>query len=164
MIPTNINFTPKKYAGVVSLDRSPSLILQARTGWDTCPVSLCSFTRRKTSGTEVRRTRHMILSFVGFIRFIGFNFIHVQLLRLMVVMVSSHSLGHLESVKWIFLSNPSGNWVIILPEYIFLFFFQLLTAQSKIDWRSREMCEETQKWNKMLNHILFIFHDVQCGQ
>ena len=48
--PTSIKFTPKKYAGAVCLDRSPSPGLQARTGWDTCPASLapllCSSTRK----------------------------------------------------------------------------------------------------------------------
>ena len=47
MTPTNINFTPKKYAGAVSLDKSPNHGLQACTGWDTCPASLCSSTRKK---------------------------------------------------------------------------------------------------------------------
>ena len=46
-----------------------------------------SSTRKKTSGMEVRRTPDLSLSFVGFIRFVGFNFGHVQLLRFFVVMV-----------------------------------------------------------------------------
>ena len=56
----------------------------------------------KTSGTEVR-TPDARLRFVGFIRLVSFNFGHVQLLSLIVVMVWSNSFGHLESVKGIFL-------------------------------------------------------------
>ena len=33
--PTNINLTPKKYAGADGLDRSLSPGQQAHTGWDT---------------------------------------------------------------------------------------------------------------------------------
>ena len=76
MTPTNINFTPKKYAGGDGLDRSPS-----------------PSTRKNTSGMEVSRTPDVRL------RFVGFNFGHVQLLRLVVVMVWSYSFGHLELVK-----------------------------------------------------------------
>ena len=60
---------------------------------------LCSSTRKKTSDREVRRTPDVKLRFVGFIRFVGFNFGHVQLLRFVVVMVRSYSFGHLDSVK-----------------------------------------------------------------
>ena len=42
-----------------------------------------------SSGKEVRRTQDVKLEFVSFIRFIGFNFGHVQLLRFVVVMVQS---------------------------------------------------------------------------
>ena len=52
---TNINFTPQKYA----------LLLY----------------KIKTSGTEVRRTQDVRIRFVGFIRFVSFNFGNVQLLR-----------------------------------------------------------------------------------
>ena len=56
MTPTNINFTPKKYAGAISLDRSPSPGPQARTGWE-CFAPL----QEKTSGTEVSvRNRHTV--------------------------------------------------------------------------------------------------------
>ena len=71
MTPTNINFTLQKYAGAVGLDRC----------------------------TEVRRTPNIQLRFVGFIRFVSFNFSHVQLLRFVVVMVWSYSFGHLDSFK-----------------------------------------------------------------
>ena len=54
---------------------------------------------KKKSGTEVRRTPDVKLRFVGFIRFVGFNFGHVQLFRLVVVMVRSYSFGHLDLVK-----------------------------------------------------------------
>ena len=57
---TTINFTPQKYAGAISLDKSRSPGLQAHTGWDTCPALLRFFTI-KTSGTEVRRTQDIIL-------------------------------------------------------------------------------------------------------
>ena len=99
---TNINFTPQKYAGAVGLNRSPSPGLQACTGWDTCPA-LLRYSKRKTSGTEVRRTPDIRLRFVGLIRFDCFNLGHVQLLMFVIVMVWSYSFGHLESVKWIFL-------------------------------------------------------------
>ena len=68
------------------MDRYPSPGLQAHTGWDTYPALLRSSTRKKTSGAEVRRTLHVKLRFVGFIRFVGFNFGLVQLLRFVVVM------------------------------------------------------------------------------
>ena len=55
--------------------------------------------QEKTSSTEVRRTPDLKLRLVGFIRFIGLNFGHVQLLRFIVVMVRSYSFGHLDSVK-----------------------------------------------------------------
>ena len=93
MTPTNINFTLKKYAGVVGFDRSPSPSLQACTGWDKCPASLapslCSSTRKKTSGTEVGRTPDVKLRFVGFVRFVGFNFGQIQKIRFVLVMVWS---------------------------------------------------------------------------
>ena len=42
---------PKKHAGAVGLDRFPSPVSQAPTGWDTYPAllapSLCSSTRKK---------------------------------------------------------------------------------------------------------------------
>ena len=53
------------------------------------------------SGTEVRRTPDVKLLFVGFIKFVGFNFGHVQLLSFVVVMVWSYSFGRLDSAKWI---------------------------------------------------------------
>ena len=85
MTPTNINLTPKKYAGAVGLDRSPSL------------ASLLY--KKKTSGTDIRRTPDVKLRFVGFIRFVGFNFGQIQKIRFVVVMVRSYSFGHVESVK-----------------------------------------------------------------
>ena len=88
MTPTNINFTPKKYAGAVGLDRSPSL---------ASPVASLLY-KKKTSGTEVRRTPDVKLRFVGFIRFVGFNFGHVQLLRFIIVTVWSYSFGYIHSV------------------------------------------------------------------
>ena len=59
---------------------------------------LGSFTWFK-SGTEVRRTLDVKLRFVGFMRFVGFNFGHVQLLRFFIVMVRSYSFSHLDLVK-----------------------------------------------------------------
>ena len=99
MTPTNINFAPKKYAGAVGLDRSPSLGSQACTGWDTCPAMHGSSTRKKTSGTEDMRTQDVNLRFVRFIRFVSFNFGQIQKIRFVVVMVWSNSFGHLDSVK-----------------------------------------------------------------
>ena len=51
------------------------------------------------SGMEVRRTPDVKLGFVGFIRFVGFNFGQIQIFRFIVVMVWSYSLGHLDLVK-----------------------------------------------------------------
>ena len=45
---------------------------------------------KKTSGMEVRRTPDVKLRFVSFIRFVGCNFGHVQVLRFVVVMVWSY--------------------------------------------------------------------------
>ena len=59
----------------VSMD---SLGSQACTGWDMCPASLLSAKRKKTSGTEVRRTLDVKSRVVGFIRFVGFNYGHIQ--------------------------------------------------------------------------------------
>ena len=72
MTTTNINFTPKKYGGVVCY-------------------------KKKTSGTEVMRTPDTRL------RFVSFNFGHVQLLILVVVVIRSYSFCHLDSVMQVFL-------------------------------------------------------------
>ena len=74
MTPTNINFTPKN--------------MLVRSAW--------LLYKKKTSHTEVGRTPDVKLRFVGFIRLVGFNFVHVQLLRFVVVMVWSYSFGHLD--------------------------------------------------------------------
>ena len=79
MTQTNINLTPKNYAGAVGLDRSPSL------------ASLLY--KKKTSGTDIRRTPDVKL------RFVGVNFGQIQLLRFVVVMVRSYSFGHVDLVK-----------------------------------------------------------------
>ena len=71
---------------MVGLDRSPSL---------ASPVALLLYKKKKTSGTEIRRTSDVKLRFVGFRRFVGFNFGEVQLLRFVGVMVWSYSFGHL---------------------------------------------------------------------
>ena len=109
MTPTNINFTPKKCDGAVGLDRSPSPNMLACTGWDTCPALLHSSKRKKTSGTEVRRTPDVMLRFVGFIRFVGFKFGQIQKIRFVVVMIRSYLFGHLESIKWITLLPTSST-------------------------------------------------------
>ena len=57
--------------------------------------------KKKTSGTDIRRTLDVKLRFIGFIRFVGVNFGQIQLLRFVVVMVRSNSFGHLDWVKWI---------------------------------------------------------------
>ena len=86
MTPTNTNFTPQKYAGVVGLDRSPSPSSQACTNGDyfASPVTSLLF-KKKTSGTEVRRTPDVKSRFVGFIRFVSFNFSQIQKIRFVVV-------------------------------------------------------------------------------
>ena len=55
--------------------------------------------KKKTSGTEVRRTPDVKSRFVGFIRFVRFHFGQIQKIRFVVVMVQSYSFGHLDSVK-----------------------------------------------------------------
>ena len=80
----------------------PDPARRARTGWDTCPASLCYSTRKKkTSGTEVRRIWDVKIRFVGFIRFVGLNYVHIKKIRFVNVIVRSYSFGHLDSVKWI---------------------------------------------------------------
>ena len=105
MTPTSINFPQKKICWSRRLRRYPSPSSQTCTDWETCPallaLSLCSSTRNKTSGTEVRRTLDVKLRFVSFIRCISFNFGHVQLLRF-VVMVRSSWFGQV--------NNPQ-NWI-----------------------------------------------------
>ena len=84
MTSRNTNFTPKSYAGAVSLDRSPSPGLH----WlGHLPSLVLLLFTKKTSGMEVRRTQDVKFRFVAFIRFISLDFGHVQLLRLVVVMV-----------------------------------------------------------------------------
>ena len=85
MIPTNINFTPKNMlvrSAWTGVPASASLRAIAS------PIALLLY-KKKTSGAEVRRTPDIKLRFVSFIRFVGFNFGHVQLLRYVVVMVRS---------------------------------------------------------------------------
>ena len=57
MTPTNINFTPQKYAGAVGLDRSPAPASKLTlAGTPAQPRQPCRFTplqEKKTSGTEV---------------------------------------------------------------------------------------------------------------
>ena len=76
MAPINIIFPPKKYAGAVGLDRSPSPSSQDWLGHLPSLASLLY--KKKTSGREVRRTPDVKLRFVGFIRFVGFNFGQIQ--------------------------------------------------------------------------------------
>ena len=86
-------------------------------------MRLRSSTRKKTSGTEVRRTPDLKLRFVGFTRFVSFNIGHVQLLRFVVVMVRSYSFGHLDSVKGITLIF----WSSIVLFLIYFVWFKLLS-------------------------------------
>ena len=58
---------------------------------------------KKTSGTEVRRTPDVIL------RFVGFNFGHVQLLMLVVVMSRSYAFCHLSHLMQIELTIININ-------------------------------------------------------
>ena len=78
MTPININFTPKNM-----------LVQSAWTGPPaTCPAWLRFSTRKKISGTEVRRTPDVKLRFVGFTRFVGFNFGHIHRVMFVVVIYS----------------------------------------------------------------------------
>ena len=82
MTPTNINFTPKlALAGTPAQPRFTPL------------------QDKKTSGTKVRRTPDVKLRFVGYIRFVCFNFGQIKIIRFVVVMVWSYSFGHLDSIK-----------------------------------------------------------------
>ena len=100
MTPTNINFTQKN--------------ILVRSAWTGSPAPARKLTlagipaqppfalqEKKPSDTKVRRTPVVKLRFFGFIRFLGFNFGHVQSLRFVIVLVRSYSLGHLDLVKWI---------------------------------------------------------------
>ena len=99
---TNINFTPKKYAGAVSLDRLPSPGLQGCTGWDTCPALLvpllCSSTRKKHQARRLGGSPNVRLR----LRFVGFNFGHVQLLMCLSLssFVQIHSVILIMSCKY----------------------------------------------------------------
>ena len=101
--------------GAVGLDRSPSLTSSHWLGHFPSLVSLLY--KKKTSGADIRRTPGIKLRFVSFNRFVGFNFGQIQLLRFVVIMVRSNSIGHLESVKWLFLYLSS--------KYYFSIFFSL---------------------------------------
>ena len=81
---TNINFPPPK---------KKNMLVQ----------SALLLYKKKTSGMEVGRTLDVWLRFVSVIRLVNFNFGHVQMLRFLIVIFWSDSLGHLELVKWIFL-------------------------------------------------------------
>ena len=133
--PTNINLTPKKYAGAVGLGRCPS------------QCKLLSYTRKKTPGTDIRRTPDVKLRFIGFNRFVGFNFGQIQFLRLVVVMVWSNSFGHLESVKLLFLIK---RWLNIFcrkkkfPIKLIDNFLLFLKTPRKIT--ERVLCISTSFW------------------
>ena len=96
----NINFTPKKFAGAVSLNRSPRPGSQGSHWLGHLPsLALLLYKKKKTSGTEVRRIWDVKIRFVGFIRFVGLNYVHIKKIRFVNVMVRSYSVGHLDSVK-----------------------------------------------------------------
>ena len=124
--PTNINLMLKKYAGESAWTGPPAQNSQAHTGWDTCPALLRSSTRKKISGTKIRRTPDVKLRFVGYIRFVGFNVGQAHLLRFVDVMVWSNSFVQLDSVKWIILVGSDKiyfTWVLC-----FINFFRFLTC------------------------------------
>ena len=54
----------------------------------------------------------------NWLEFFCFNFGHVQLLRVFIVMVRSHSFGHLDSVKWITLEIIQSWFYSILLQSI----------------------------------------------
>ena len=95
---------------------------------------------KKTSGKEVRRTPDVKLRFVGFIRFVGFNFGQVQLLRFVVVMVRSYSFSHLDSVKWITLFE-----IIFQINLINFYYFQIYTVYAKLKIIVSFRCQQTQE-------------------
>ena len=64
----------------------------------TSPVASLHY-RKKTSGTDIRRTPDVKLRLVGYITFVDVNFREIKLLKLVVVMVRSYSFGHVNSVK-----------------------------------------------------------------
>ena len=85
---TYINFTPQKYAHCCNwLGQVPQPWLASLYWLGHLPSLASLINKKKTSGTEVRRT--LDVRFVDFKRFVGFNFDHVQLLRYIVVMVWS---------------------------------------------------------------------------
>ena len=87
MTPTNITLT-KKICWCGRLRQVPQPRL-ASSHWLGHLPSLASllYKKKKTSGTEISRTPEIKLRFVGFRRFVRFNFGQVQLLRFVVVMI-----------------------------------------------------------------------------
>ena len=113
---TNIKWC-QKYLLVRSACRGPQPRL-ARSHWQGHLPSLASpvaslLYKKKTSGTDIRKTQDVKLRFIVFNRFVGFNFGQIQLLRFIVVMVWSYSFGHLDTVKWITLYNMPTNVALI---------------------------------------------------
>ena len=72
-----------------------------------------SLDRIKITESCLEFDRKIKLRFVGFIRFVSFNFGHVQLLRFVVVMVRSYSFRHLDLVKWITLLFPAISVIFL---------------------------------------------------
>ena len=97
--PTNINAKKICWCGLFGQVPQPWLASLHLLGHLPSLASLLY--KKKTLGTDIRRTPDVKLRFVGFKRFVGFIFGQIQLLRLVFVMVRSNSFGHLDSFKWI---------------------------------------------------------------
>ena len=115
---TNINFS-KKICWCGQLGQSPQPWL-ASLHWLghlpslTSPIASLLY-KKKTSGTEVRRTPDVIL------RFFVVNFSQIQLLRFVVVKIRSNSFDHLDSVKLITLVKYP-MFCLKMPNFINVYF------------------------------------------
>ena len=99
MTPTNIILPQKNMLVRSALTGSPALAHKLALAGTPAQLRFTPLQEKKTSGMEVRRTLDEKLRFVGFIRFVSFNFGHVQLLKFVIVMVRSYSFSHLDLVK-----------------------------------------------------------------
>ena len=111
------------------------------------PVALLLY-KKKTSGKEVRRTRDVKL------RYVGFNFGHVQLLTIFV-MVRSYSFGHLDSIKWItlFICLPFTSWKLFFQEM----WINLMQSSSTLSTLTMRQKYQVRFFYKLQNTVIDIF-------
>ena len=86
------------YCKIQQIEFTDSMISIIRSPFRNRPQFPLASSTPSNTDTEIRRTLDVKLKFVGFRRFVGFNFGQVQLLRFVIVMFRSYSFGHLYSV------------------------------------------------------------------